>query len=78
MAIEDYEIKDADVSGARVTSQPNVLRGTAQQNKQVFDNYCDVIRAKHNGLVAELSTSTSPIIDEDVLGLYETLGWTPD
>ena len=83
MAITDYKIvgnteKRDSASGLRVGAQPNVLRGTAAQNKQVFDNYCDMIATKHNDLCDYLDTNLSVAIDAEVLALYASLGWVQD
>ena len=79
----DYEITGNTVlSGSatelRVGAQPTTLRGTAAQNKQVFDNYCDLIATKHNALCEFLYQDTSAEIDHSVLVLYATLGWVQD
>ena len=63
---------------ATVEAQPTVLLGTATQNKQVFDKYCDLITAHFNGLITELNTSISPTIDSSTLALYASLGWVAD
>lgn len=78
MAIEDYEIKTADIQAVHVEAQPTVLQGSATQNKQVFDAYPDMIVEHFNGLIGELSQDTSPVIDESVLLLYAGLGWVQD
>lgn len=78
MAITDYTITSAQVNAAHVEAQPNILQGTATQNKQVFDKYCDLITEHFNGLIAELNTNMSPVIDNSVLELYTSLGWIPD
>ena len=78
MAFTDYIITDAEVSSVHVEAQPTVLRGSAQQNKKVFDAYSDLIKGKHNQLCNEIASSVEPTIDPLVLGLYASLGWTPD
>lgn len=79
----DYKIDgNIELSGSatelRVGAQPTVLRGSASQNKQVFDNYCDMIATKHNGLCEYLHTETSAVVDHEVLTLYASLGWIAD
>lgn len=74
----DYIISDADKSGVNVSSQPTVLRGTAAENKQVFDNYSDLIRTRFNSLCAYVDTNTSSEVANSVKTLYLSLGWTPD
>lgn len=81
--LQDYKIVgNTELSGSanelRVGSQPTVLRGTAAQNKQAFDNYCDLIATLHNGLCDYLETGLSPTIDRSVLELYQSLGWIPE
>lgn len=78
MAITDYTITSAQVNEVHVEAQPTVLQGTATQNKQVFDKYCDLITAHFNGLITELNTSISPTIDSSTLALYASLGWVAD
>ena len=74
----DYLITEADVQGAHVEAQPTVLRGSAQQNKQVFDKYSDMITEHFNGLCNFIKDDKSAEIDREVRSLYESLGWTPD
>ena len=74
----DYIISDADRSGVNVGSQPTVLRGTAAQNKQVFDSYSDLIRTRFNSLCAYVDADTSAEIAVSVKTLYAALGWVQD
>lgn len=78
MAISDRIITPAQISAVHVEAQPTVLHGTATQNKQVFDKYCDMIAEHFNGLVGDLETSMSPTIDDSVKQLYASLGWVDD
>lgn len=78
MAFSDYTITSADINSVHVEAQPTVLKGTATQNKRVFDKYCDMISAHFNGLVTELESTVSPTIDSAVLALYASLGWVQD
>ena len=71
----DYKISTADIQGAHVGAQPTVLQGSAAQNKQVFDNYPDMIVTHFNNLCDFISNDTSATIDRDVLTLYASLGW---
>ena len=59
----------------RVGAQPTLLKGSASQNKQVFDNYCDMIATRHNQLCTFLDSNMSTEIDHSVLLLYASLGW---
>lgn len=89
MAITDHKISGLDparesalatanISQVHVEAQATVLQGSANQNKQVFDNYPDMIVAHFNAALEEISNDTSAEIDRDVLDLYLSLGWTPD
>ena len=78
MAANDYKISTADVQGAHVEAQPTILRGSATQNKQVFDKYCDMIVEHFNDLCDYVDTDTSATVDHDVLLLYASLGWVAD
>ena len=74
----DYIISPADVSAVHVEAQPTILRGSATQNKQVFDAYSDMIVGHFNGLCQFISDDTSATIDRAVLELYRALGWVAD
>lgn len=74
----DYKVSTADVQGAHVQAQPTILRGSAQQNKQVFDAYSDMIVEHFNGLCDFLETDTSAVVDREVLQLYASMGWIQD
>ena len=76
--ITDYKISTADIQGAHVEAQPTVLRGSAQQNKQVFDKYSDMIAEHFNGLCDFLAEDTSAVVERAVLTLYASLGWVQD
>lgn len=78
MAVTDYKISSADIQAVHVEAQPTILQGSAQQNKQVFDKYSDMITDHFNDLCDFLANDTSAEIDRDVLVLYASLGWTPD
>lgn len=74
----DYIIDNADKSAVNVASQPTVLRGSALQNKQVFDKYSDLIVTRFNLLCNYVDENTSVLIDHSVLVLYASLGWVAD
>ncbi len=78
MAATDYIITPADVQIVHVEAQPTVLRGSATQNKQVFDKYSDMIVTHHNGLCNYVDQNISPAIDHSVLLLYASMGWVQD
>ena len=74
----DYKISSADVNAVHVEAQPTVLKGTATQNKQVFDKYSDMIVTHFNNLCDFIDTDTSAVVDNEVLLLYASLGWVQD
>lgn len=74
----DYKITSADISAVHVEAQPTILRGSAMQNKQVFDKYSDMIVSHLNDLCDFIASDTSATIDRDVLLLYASLGWVAD
>ena len=78
MAATDYKITTADVQEVHVEAQPTILRGSATQNKQVFDKYSDMIVEHFNDLCDFVDADTSAVIDSDVLVLYASLGWVAD
>ena len=75
MAATDYKITSADVQAVHVEAQPTILRGSATQNKQVFDKYSDMIVEHFNNLCDFVGTDTDAVVDHDVLELYASLGW---
>lgn len=78
MAATDYIITDADKQVVHVEAQPTILRGSATQNKQVFDKYSDMIVTRFNGLCGYVDANISPAIDHSVLLLYASMGWVQD
>lgn len=74
----DYKITSADVSAVHVEAQPTVLRGSATQNKQVFDKYSDMITSHFNDLCDFISSNTSAEVEMSVLLLYASMGWVQD
>ena len=75
MAATDYKISSADISAVHVEAQPTILRGSATQNKQVFDAYSDMIVTHFNGLCDFVNNDTSATVDRVVLDQYHSLGW---
>lgn len=73
----DYFISDADKNDVNVSSQPTVLRGTAAENKAVFDSYSDLIKDRFNSLCGYIDANTSSEVANSVKTLYLSLGWTP-
>lgn len=78
MAATDYKISLADVQGAHVEAQPTILKGSATDNKKVFDAYSDMIVEHFNNLCDFVESDTSATVDRDVLLLYASLGWVAD
>lgn len=74
----EYQITDAEKNAVHVEAQPTILQGSPQQNKHAFDAYPDLIVEKHNDLCAFINNDTSSAIDNQVLVLYESLGWIPE
>lgn len=74
----DFKITSADVSAVHVEAQPTILRGSATQNKQVFDKYSDMIVSHFNDFCDFIAEDQSAEIDRDVLLLYASLGWVQD
>lgn len=75
MALTDYKIDAADINAVHVEAQPTILKGSATQNKQVFDAYPSMITTHFNDLIDFLASDTSGVIDPSVLLLYASLGW---
>ena len=78
MAIADCKITNSDIQGVNVKSRPTILRGSAEDNKDVFDAYSDMIVEHFNDLCDEVDADTSAEIAVSVLALYEALGWIQD
>ncbi|MFW5540174.1 MAG: hypothetical protein ACOCPD_01795 [Segatella copri] len=60
-----------------VKSQPDILVGTPTENKQVFDNYPDLLANKLNQLIAFMDSDylKDYTIDDSVVAYYKnTLG----
>lgn len=76
MAATDYKITTADIDGVHVEAQPTILKGSALQNKQVFDAYPDMIVRKHNSLCdyVENEISHNPLVDVSVIAFYASIG----
>jgi hypothetical protein len=52
MALDDMKIVASDYVGKDVTSAPDILRGDARTNKEIFDRLVkEVVAPKHNGLI---------------------------
>jgi len=60
MAFTDQKITRAEIASSGLQSQPNKLTGSAQQNKQAFDNLIEaVVMVKFNALIDELRAITA-------------------
>ncbi len=56
--LSELKITNGDVAQHGVVSAPDMLTGSAQENKAVFDGLvCEVVKDKHNGLVDALEES---------------------
>lgn len=75
MAISDYKITESDINASHVQSAEDTLKGTAQQNKAVFDRYSDMIVEKFNGFVDYVSDQSPDEIDEEVKQQFKNAGW---
>lgn len=76
MASQDYIITQQEINAVHVAAQPDRLRGTAAQNKAVFDAYSDLIVSKFNAYVNYNEGIGD--IDSAVLTLAAQMGWTPE
>ena len=74
----DYKISTAERNAVHVEAQPDILRGSTTQNKQVFDKYSDMIVEHFNNLCDVVDDNTSAVVDSGVLILYASLGWIAD
>lgn len=74
----DYVITEAQKNEVNVASRPTVLRGTAEENKQAFDGYCDLIRTRFNGLCGYIDGAISTEVVLSVRTQYLALGCTFD
>ena len=72
--VGNNEITDS-ASELRVGAQTTILQGDAADNKQLFDNYCDMIATRHNQLCDFVESDVSAEIAGSVLLLYQNLGW---
>lgn len=56
MSLTDYKLNDTDIASKGVTSAPDRLLGTAQQNKMVFDRLIrEAVKGLYNGLIDTLA-----------------------
>ncbi len=72
-----YTISESDIAQVHVEGQETILRGSAQENKAVFDAYPAMIVGKFNAFVEHVESSYAAVIDASTIALYEDLGWTP-
>lgn len=75
MALIDYQITEADVNRVNVQSADTVLKGSAQENKRIFDNFPDMIVQKFNAFVREVASQSTNEIDAEVIAQFENAGW---
>lgn len=65
------KITEQEIQAVYVKSAPDRLSGTADENKNVFDKYPELIREKYNGLVDDLMNV------EDGMSGADNIGATP-
>ena len=70
--ISDKKITEQQINEKGVISAPDVLTGTASENKLVFDQLARTIASSYNGLIDELMDSGAESIGVDVEGLDAT------
>ena len=73
-----YTISSSDIAQVHVEGQETILRGSATENKQVFDAFPLMIVGKFNDFVNHAESQYSAQIDAATIALYRDLGWTPD
>lgn len=78
MAITDCRITNSDIQGVNVKSRPTILRGSAEENKNVFDSYSDMIVEHFNDLCDAIDADTTAEIAVSVKDIYAALGWVDD
>ena len=76
MAATDYKITTAQIQEVHIQAQPDILRGSAQQNKEKFDLYSDMIVGHFNDLCDFVAADVSAEVEASVKQLYRNLGWT--
>lgn len=57
MALSDYKISGSEINTNGVVSAPDILTGTTQENKAIFDKLPTLITNKFNALIDSLSAS---------------------
>lgn len=71
MSLQDFKIKEADVIAVYVQKQPDILTGSPNENKKVFDDYPSMIKEKFNALIngidRELSSTNANIESTETL-----------
>ena len=70
--ISEKKITEQQINEKGVISAPDVLTGTASENKLVFDQLARTIASSYNGLIDELMDSGAESIGVDVEGLDAT------
>lgn len=71
---DDYKIKQSDIDAVHVGAAPDILTGTAAQNKSIFDGYADMISEKFNEFVEFLGQQDTSEIDQSVIEKYRQWG----
>lgn len=63
--MDKYKITDSELNSG-VSDEPNILAGTPQENKSVFDYLPKLIAGKYNELVEYLQEGGAPVKAEDI------------
>ncbi len=71
MSLKDYKITDDAVQNVYVQSQPDILNGTTQENKAVFDAYPALIKDRFNAVMEILGgdSAASEILIQAIEGM---------
>lgn len=60
MALNNHKILDTDVTTKGVVAAPNILNGSAQQNKAIFDRLIrEIVKERLNALIDDLTAVTA-------------------
>lgn len=71
MSLKDYKITDDAVQNVYVQSKPDILNGTTQENKAVFDAYPALIKDRFNAVLEILGgdNAASEILIQEIEGM---------
>lgn len=73
MSVQNFRVTPSEISKVMVKSQQDILVGTPTENKQVFDNYPDLLANKLNQLIAFMDSDylKDYTIDDSVVAYYK-------